>query len=255
MFGIALRHGIPLEVLLTANPTVDPGFLSVGTELKVPASMATPDPAQSTPTPVPVEVSPPDCYPVADGGLWCYLLVSNPNDQAVENLSAQILVSGFADGQIASQTAFPPLNLLASSSAMPLAAYFPPPVPDGFSPYGQLLTTLLLPAGDQRYAPASVENPRIEIQDGPFQDGQLAQVSGTVRLEEASGAIRLLWVAAVAYDAEGNVVGLRKWDAGTDLTGGESSPLRIPFSLTVYSLGPAIDHVEVLVEAQREISD
>jgi len=251
MFGLALRHGIPLEVLLTANPTVDPGFLSVGTELKVPASMATPDPAQSTPTPVPVEVSKPDCYPVADGGLWCFLTAANPNEQAVENLSAQILVSGFTDSPIASQTAFPPLNLLAPGSAMPMAAYFPPPVPEHFNTHGQLLTALLLPNDNARSAPASMANPTIEIQDGPFQEGKLARVSGTVRLEEASGPLRLLWVAAVAYDAAGKVVGLRKWDAGSDLPDGEAGALNIPFSMTVYSLGPAIDRVEVLVEAQR----
>jgi hypothetical protein len=246
MFGIALRHGIELETLLTANPTVDPAFLSVGTELKIPASVATPDAAQSTPTPVPAEVRPPDCYPVADGGLWCFLLVANPHVQALENLSAQILVSGYAGGEIASQTAFPPLNLLPPQSAMPLAAYFPPPVPEDFQPHGQLLTALLLPAEDPRYAPAGVEDLEVEIQDGI-----LAQVSGSVRLEEGSQPLLLLWVAAVAYDAAGRVVGLRKWDAGLDPAGGENSPERHPFELTVYSLGPAIDRVELLVEAQR----
>jgi hypothetical protein len=252
MFGIALRHGIPLEVLLTANPTVDPGFLSVGTELKIPASAPTPDPAQSTPTPIPVNVSPPDCYPVADGGLWCFLLASNPDrQQGVENLSAQFLVSGYADGQIASQTAFPPLNLLPPGGAMPLAAYFPPPVPASFTVHGQLLSGLFIPGGDQRYVPTTVEDLEIEIQDGQFQPGLQAEVSGTVQLTEEEASLRLLWVAAVAYDAQQKVVGMRKWDAGADIPSGESSPLRIPFSLTVYSLGPAIDHVELLVEAQR----
>jgi hypothetical protein len=53
-----------------------------------------------------------------------------------------------------------------------------------------------------------------------------------------------VWVAVVAYDASGQVVGLRKWEA--------SDPLqpagRLPFAVTVFSLGPAIARVDAVVE-------
>ena len=38
MFGIALRYGVTLDELMSANPDVDPNFLSIGSLLVVPPS-------------------------------------------------------------------------------------------------------------------------------------------------------------------------------------------------------------------------
>ena len=49
-----------------------------------------------------------------------------------------------------------------------------------------------------------------------------------------------VWVLAMAYDAEGNVVGVRRWEGL-----GETQ-----FDFWVFSLGPEIAEVKLLVEAR-----
>jgi hypothetical protein len=54
-----------------------------------------------------------------------------------------------------------------------------------------------------------------------------------------------VWVVAVAYDADGGVAGVRRWEASSDqLTESPS------FSFFVFSVGRAIESVEVLFEAR-----
>jgi hypothetical protein len=56
----------------------------------------------------------------------------------------------------------------------------------------------------------------------------------------------LIWVLAVAYDKNGQLVGFQRWEAGEPLVAGES----LPFNFLVSSMGPAIDRVEFLTEAR-----
>ena len=88
----------------------------------------------------------------------------------------------------------------------------------------------------QRYIDSQVELDAVEITP----DGSGAAVRGQVLLPENAPPISQLWLLAVAYDAEGNIVGERKWKSA-----GETE-----FDFTVYSLAGAIDHVEVLSEAR-----
>jgi hypothetical protein len=55
-----------------------------------------------------------------------------------------------------------------------------------------------------------------------------------------------VWIAAVAYDAQGQVTGLRRWQSNETLPPGGS----LPFEMTVYSLGGDMVRVEVVVEAR-----
>src|SRR5574340_764512 len=93
LWGIAWRYGITLEDLLTANPTVNPHFLSVGSELKIPAARYTPTPDAShppLPTPIGLVLADPYCYPSHEGGLWCFTTAQNGQAFSVESLSASI---------------------------------------------------------------------------------------------------------------------------------------------------------------------
>ena len=47
-------------------------------------------------------------------------------------------------------------------------------------------------------------------------------------------------------DATQEVVGYSKWETETTLEQGSS----VDFDITVFSLGPIIDHIEILAEAQ-----
>jgi hypothetical protein len=76
-------------------------------------------------------------------------------------------------------------------------------------------------------------------------NGLIAQLSGQVTLPAESTAATQVWVAAVAYDKDGRVVGVKRWEGGAIQPGGS-----ITFSFLVSSLGSAIDAVEFMVEAQ-----
>ena len=52
--------------------------------------------------------------------------------------------------------------------------------------------------------------------------------------------------AGVAYSADGQIVGFRRWEWQGSLKAGSAQA----FDFSVYSLGPAIARVEVIVEAR-----
>ncbi len=233
MLGIALKFGISLENLMAANPDISPSAMSVGQELRIPSG-ADDGESFATPTPVPLNISQASCYPTITQGMWCFALVENDYADTLENISAQVTLLG-ADGEaVASQRAFTPLNILPAGQALPLMIFFPE-VPAEAESHWQLLTATRLLPEDDRYLPAVLGNTLIQIDAS----GKRAQVSGKTLLQEAASQV---WVAAIAYDAAGNVVGMRKW---------ESDGGSLAFNLTVASLGPAIDRVVLIVEARQ----
>ncbi len=241
MFGIALYYGVSLEALQTANPTVNPNFLSIGTSLIIPGEgRPTPTVANPTPTPLPVQALDPNCLPSQEGGLWCFVAVTNPGGSRLESLSARLRLASPA-GEYREVDAYSPLNLLEPGAQMPLAAYLPGPLPQEFQITGEILTALPVPAEDTRYLPARLEGVVFEVSPG----GLSAEVSGEIVVEGETQA-QTVWVALTAYDAAGQVVGLRRWENEEPLPIGE----RFKFVAQVYSLGPAIARVEALVEAR-----
>jgi LysM repeat protein len=237
---IAIKYGIDLETLQAANPGVNPSALSIGQELRIPNG---PDDIsrEPSPTPEPVTVSQVACYPTIEGGMWCFALVRNDFPDTLEDLSAQITLTG-ADGRVlASQAAIPPLNILPPGQSLPLTAFFPDVSADA-QPRLQLLTAIRLLPGDERYLPVSLQNTLTEVD----WRGQSAQVSGKVVLAGDSKAANQIWLAAVAYDVAGNVVGVRRWESTAKLGAGES----LPFSFEVSSLGAPIERVDLVAEAR-----
>jgi LysM repeat protein len=242
MLGIALRYGISLEELMVANPEVDPRFLSIDTELVIPLGESAP-PDFVMPTPIPVGLGDLTCYPTADGGAWCFWPVDNQHTRSLENLSARIILYSIEGDALVESLAIPPLNLIPGGQSLPLVAFFPPPLPDEFFPQGELLTALPVRQQDERYLEARLEV--IEVAIDP--SGLIATLHGTISLPEDSAPAGLVWLAAVAYGEDGRVAGLRKWEAGeVPLEAGERSS----FELDLFSLGPPIQEVEVLVEAR-----
>lgn len=255
LLGIALRYGVDPEDIQAANLDIDPNFLSIGATLIIPIEGDIPE-IIPTATPVPVHMEPAQCYRTADDGAWCFLLAKNEQQEALENLTAWIGLFSDRGENLVGAVALAPLNLLKPQAALPLVAFFPPPLPDNFTARGELLTTLPVGAGDARYLEAEVVDLGIEI--GP--DGDQAAVSGKLAFQEDMPPARSAWVAVVAYGPGKEVVGLRKWQAevecsGFEDVGDESSLAPLPpeclaFEMTVFSLGPTIRRVEVLVEAR-----
>lgn len=232
---IAEQFGMHLADLQAANPGVASESLSVGQKINIPVA------ASSIPIPAQAELSVVRCYP-AGAGTYCLVTVSNPFAETLENVKVQMTVLN-AKGKITdNQEAFLPINILPPGSALPAYTLFAD-LPAGTIPVAQLAASLRLSAGDQRYLPAVIHNLLISVD----WDGHSAHAQGQVFLpKEASASVTTLWLAGVAYDADGQIVGFRRWEWQGSLKPGKTQG----FDFSVYSFGPAIETVNVIVEAR-----
>jgi hypothetical protein len=147
------------------------------------------------------------------------------------------------DGQtLTSALALSPLDILPPGNALPLMVFFPPIVSADARPQAQLLTGIFLQSDDERYLPVTLHNTLAQV-DG---SGRNAQVNGTVFLPEGAAPAGIVWVAAMAYDRNGRVVGVRRWESTAGMTAGGS----LQFSFEVSSLAGPIERVEFVVEAR-----
>jgi LysM repeat protein len=240
---IALRYKISLGALQSANPKVNPNSMSIGTVLTIPAGGAAAQ-VQVSPSPTPVGVSLGKVYCAnnQDGGVWCFVPVYNGQSLGVEGLSAVIRIASKGSTKVTSQTATAPLDLIPSKATLALSAYFPAPtaLPDRAS--AELLTALPVLNGDPRYLPVRIGKPQYQVDP----DGLSAQASGELILNANKVRANQVWVAAVAYDQAGDVVGLRRWQSATPLSSGAG----LSFAFDVYSVSETISRVDLLAEAR-----
>lgn len=234
---IAEKFKIPQSELIAANPEVNPNSLPIGGTLFIPDPSA-PLAAASTPTPEPVPITQAACHPTADSGNWCFALIQNNTPNPLENVSAQITLLDENNNAIASQTAFLPLDIIQPNEALPVYAFFPN-TPSNVNPQIRLLSAMQ--GNGSGYLPARLDNTLAEI----AWNGKSAKVSGQVHLPAESTAATQVWVAAVAYDSVGTVVGLRRWEGGGFEPGGA-----INFEFQVSSIGGEIEAVEFFVQAR-----
>lgn len=250
MYSIAWRYDVSPEALMTANPTVNPRAMSVGMTLLIPITPMPEVTGTATQTSAVTQTSnppygnlrEPNCYFDALGGAWCFALVQNETPGAVENVSGMITLDWGEDEDIRQEAAITPLNLLPSGKTLPLIAYFQPPIPEGFRAFAEVEFYLPVMEEDSRYLQTEIQQLAMDLDN----NGLIAEVSGEVYLLDDQPDAEYLWLFATAFDAEGNIVAVRRWDHGTQLNAGKT----LPFDLTLYSLGSAIDRIEVLVEAQ-----
>jgi LysM repeat protein len=233
---IAEKFRISMDELRAVNPDVSPNSMSIGVTLIIPdpsAALA----GASTPTPMPAPLTQTGCHPSADNGLWCFALIRNDSPEPLENISAQMTLLDEKGNAIASQIAFTPLDVLPANSSLPVYVFFP-----DVSPNSNLQVQLLsaVQGSTSRYLPAVLNNTVAQID----WNGKTAQLSGQVFLPAETQAANRVWVAAVAYDKVGQVVGVRRWEGGAIQPGGS-----ISFSFSVASLGSAIEAVDFAVQA------
>ncbi len=234
--AIALRFGVSLEALMAANPTVSPNLLPIGATLIIPTDPNHPA-GLIPPTPVPFSVLQASCYPIPEGGLWCLALVKNDGPTALENVEVRLILISTDGMPLTDQTAILPFNRLAPGVALPLAAFFPPPIPADVRLQVQPVAAISLSPEESPFLEATL----IDLKTEPSADGRMVRVSGQVILPSAAQTV---WVIAVAYDAHGQVIGFRRWEQDQPSPAGT-----LPFALQVIGFRP-IDRVEILVEAR-----
>jgi LysM repeat protein len=234
LLEIAQRDGISLAELLAANPGIAPEALSVGQVIQIPAARL----ADSLPTPAAAELGAVACFP-SGGGTYCLVPVHNPGMGSLENVKVQVTLLDAEDKPVASQEALPPLTILPAGKTLPAAAFFPG---GGTSTSQQAQLVTAISTAGERYLPAEIRNLLVGIAWGSLS----AQAQGQVSLPTDSKPASVIWLAGVAYDADENIVGFRRWEWSGSLKPGEM----LPFSFAVYSTGAPIERVEVLVEAR-----
>jgi LysM repeat protein len=238
---IADKFNVQLDVLMAANPNVDPNGMPVGQRLRIPSNPQNPT-GEATPTPVSFPVDQIACYPTVDRGMWCFVLVRNDSSNIVEDVSAQVTLLSANGSSVASLMALLPLNILPPNQSLPLSVFFAPDIPLDVKPQVQILTAIRLLPGDARYLPATIQNTLVQVDWSGFS----AQVNGQVFLPAGSKPAQVVWVAAVVYDAAGNVTGVRRWESPVGIQPGGS----LPFSFLVSSLAGRIERVDFSVEAR-----
>ncbi|NPV86631.1 MAG: LysM peptidoglycan-binding domain-containing protein [Anaerolineae bacterium] len=239
MGGIAYRYGISIAALMAANPEVNPNLMSIGTVLIIPAS-SNPDTTENSPpgpTPVPVSLSAPQCYPSQEGGLWCFLRVENLTSMEVESVSAKVQITS-ESGETSHRTAITPLNVLKAGSWLPMLVYFPPPLPPlPYQANASLLTALAASDSSMRYPNVQIENFQYEI----AQNGLSAFVSGEAVCDTDIAQAN---ITAAALDQYGNLTGVRNWVSRSPLAAGQ----RMPFAFHVYGSGQKINRAVLFAE-------
>ncbi len=242
LLAIALAFGLTREELLAANPGMNPDLLSIGQKLLIPApggqGTATPIP---TPTPLPMQVADPRCFPSTSGGLWCLVSVTNTTGSTVEGLSGLLTLVSASGEPLVTLPIYPPLNLLPAEQVMVLATYLSPPVPE-YSRVAAVLTMgVPVQQAESRYASLDWSTTRSQ----PNADRLSWVASVSLRMPADSATTWQVAVALLAFDDRGQVIGFAKWEPADELRPGEQAEA----DLTVYSLGPPIEHVEVMAEA------
>jgi hypothetical protein len=145
------------------------------------------------------------------------------------------------------QPAFLPLDLLPAGGTLPLVAYFPASlltsVDARLQGSGELISALPSP-DDGRYLPAVLENIKVLLDE----DRRSAVISGEALLKTEAQPASRVWAAAVAYNASGEVVGVRRWENPPGQQLDSQNPLAV--TLHVYSAGDEIERVDMYIEAR-----
>ena len=236
---LAEKFNVSQDDLRAVNPEINPNSMTIGATILIPDSSSS-IAAASTPTPVPLPITQAVCHPTPDGGQWCFALVHNDTSDLLENVSVQITLVDQNSVVIASQTAFLPLDILPPNSSLPAYIFFPNASANSI-PQVQLLSALQLNTGSSRYLPVSFDNTLAQIDRG----GHIAQLSGQVYLPAESKAATQVWIAAVAYDGVGRVIGVRRWEGGA-IEPGRS----VTFNFSIAGIGSSIDSVDFVVQAK-----
>ena len=236
--SIALRYGLDMNTLLAANPDIDPYSLIVGDQVIIPIRNDQTQIEVLT-EPLALEVSPPKCSRTSEGGLWCFGILSNPHDEAAANLAVTFSMTNASSEEIASQTVPAILNKLEPGDSIPAATYFAGPLPNTFEVAASLASAFPASQSGETFYAVDTGNPVVEI------SGRLAKVTGEAVTAADPGITVDVWVAALAYDVNGNLVGMRRAENPVTLEQGKG----VNFNLHVYSTGSTIDTVVIKAEA------
>jgi hypothetical protein len=167
------------------------------------------------------------------------LTLFNDSGQPVEGLSAQLrLVDG--DGDVVSRSiAYAPINLMPPDAHMPLVHFIDPSAPLAAIPQFSLISAVGSGSASDRYAASEISEVDQEQLTHP---GHWAARGELLVPDVEEGVEFRTAVLVMGLDADGQIVGFSKWEAES----GSGPPW--DFEVEVFSLGPPIDHLELIAE-------
>ena len=236
--SIALRYGLDMNAVLSANPEIDPDALIVGNQVLIPLGNIQTR-IGVTAELLALELGEPECTRTPEGGLWCFAILTNPLDEAAANLAVTFILMNGASEEAVRQTVPALLNKLDPGDVLPAVVFFAAPVPGDFKVSANLVSAFPANQSGKTYFPVDTGSPSIEL------DGRLAKVFGKAIVAADPGKTVDVWVAALAYDAQGNLLGLRRTESRVTLEQGKG----LIFNLNIYSTGSAISSVVIKAEA------
>jgi LysM repeat protein len=236
--SIALRYGLNMNAVLAANPEIDPYALIVGNQVLIPLGNAQTQ-IGITAESLSLKMSEPECSQTPERGLWCFAMISNPLSEAAANLAVTFTLMNSAAEEVARQTVPAILNKLDPGDSLPAVAFFAAPVPGESKVSASLASAFPASQSEKTYFPVDTGNPLIEL------GGRLARVSGEAIIAADPGKTVDVWVAALAYDLQGNLLGVRRTESRVTLEHGKN----LIFNLNVYSSASEISSVVVKAEA------
>lgn len=244
---IALRYGVTLDALQAANPGVSSNLLSIGQKIVIPPPKAegteTP-PATSTPVPVPLGA--PLCFRAPTNSLRCLVTARLDRGPTLEGVTVLVTLVDAGGKPVITRVAYAPLNLLRPGQAMVLDVLFDAPAPDFASAVATLAGAVPLSQNDTRYEDTRIGN----LTSSPASDRRSWRATGTLTLATtATVPAGRVAMVILALDTSGAVVGYAKWESPRAVQPGQQTT----FDLTVFSLGPPIQSVEVQAEAQAAV--
>jgi LysM repeat protein len=243
LLGIAIRYGVSLEELLAANPGINPSILSIDQKIIIPGPEG--DSASNflpEPTPLPLPLSEVQCFPTVTNQLWCITSLENRMGYPLEGVSVIITLHNEAGEVVESHSAFSPMNMIPEDVIIPFSSLFNVPS-DGYS-----YATVYLVSGTQaenigdRYLPLEW----ILNKDEPGKDHKTWSVAGKLYSRDDNEKIAQgVSILAVALDENGDIVGFRQLEMDEEIGSGTE----LDFETEIFSLGPPIDHIQILAEA------
>jgi LysM repeat protein len=243
LLGIALRYGLELDDLLNANPGINPRILSIGQEIQIPNPEGTPGVLLPTATPFPLEFSEVICYESLSNSNWCLIKAMHTNSSAIEAVSAMISLYDQHGELINSALATAPHNLLPPGVVMPLGVYFPERIPVNSHAEVQVVSAFAVGTTSDRFLSFHVSWLVEPVEFFAWTiSGEVTSLPANLR---PSTSISVL---ISAFGASDDLVGFLKEEFDVNVKPGGS----FSFEMEVYSLGPSIERIEVLVEDVSE---
>ena len=230
LWDLSRRYGISVSALQEANAILNPRRLQLGQELVIPQPEPGEEQGIPTPTPLAYAIRGLTFHRTTVGSLWCLGEVWNTTGTTLEEVQIQVTLRDEAGRAVATGQGVPALDAIAPGQRVPFALLFRNP-PESFAHYqARPLRGIAALPGSHRYTDLTVVEDRGRMQGDQFLlQGQVrntGKVTATVPL------------AVTAYDAQGNVVGMRSHSLPMSLPPGVQSPFTItllPVSQPVFS--------------------